>query len=74
MNTQNLAVLSDQELAATTGGINSSDAIAVGSVAVGVALCVLFAPVGAGVLMCCLAGGVGVAGDAYIGYGLLQSQ
>ena len=69
-----MTVLSDKELEATLGGINSSDAIAVGGIAVGVALCVLFAPIGAGVLLCCAAGAVGLAGDAYVGYGLSVSQ
>jgi len=74
MKTDTMTVLSDKELEATLGGINSSDAIAVGGIAVGVALCVLFAPIGAGVLLCCAAGAVGLAGDAYVGYGLSVSQ
>jgi hypothetical protein len=74
MKNETVAVLSDRELGATLGGINSSDAVSVGGIAIGVALCILLTPVGAGVLMCCAAGALGVAGDVYVGYGLAQSQ
>ena len=74
MKNETVALLSDGELEATLGGINSGDAISAGGIAVGVALCILFAPVGAGVLMCCAAGALGLAGDTYIGYGLANSQ
>lgn len=74
MKHETVALLSDKELEATLGGINSSDAIGVGGIAIGVALCVLLTPVGAGVLICLAAGAVGLAGDAYVGYGLWNSQ
>ena len=75
MKNETMAVLSDKELEATLGGgINSSDAISVGCIAIGVALCILLTPVGAGILICIAAGSVGLAGDAYVGYGLAHSQ
>jgi hypothetical protein len=74
MKNETVAVLSDQELEATLGGINSSDAVTVGGIAVGVALCVLLTPVGAGILLCCASGAVGLVGDIYVGYGLANSQ
>jgi len=75
MNNDSMAVLSENELGATLGGgFNSSDAIQVGGIAVGVALAVLLTPVGAGLLLCCLAGASGLAGDAMIYHGLSQSQ
>ena len=74
MKTENVISLSEVELESTLGGVNGSDAIAVGGIAIGVALCILLTPVGAGVLMCCAAGALGVAGDAYVGYGLVNSQ
>ena len=74
MKTDTMTVLSEKELEATLGGLNSSDAVTVGGIAIGVAFCILLAPVGAGILMCCAAGAVGLAGAAFVGYGLSVSQ
>ena len=74
MNHESVAVLSEKELEATLGGVNSSDAVQIGGIAVGVALCILLTPVGAGILMCCMAGAIGLVGDGYVAYGLANSQ
>jgi hypothetical protein len=74
MKNETVAVLSDRELETTLGGINASDAITVGGIALGVAFCVLLTPVGAGVLLCCASGVVGLAGDAFVAYGVSHSQ
>ena len=74
MKNETVAVLSDMELEATLGGVNSSDAITVGGIAIGVALCVLLTPVGGGLVLCLASGALGLAGDAFVGYGLANSQ
>lgn len=74
MKNETMIGLSDSELSATSGGINSSDAITAGGIAIGVALCVLLTPFGAGLVLCIASGAVGVAGDAFVGYGLANSQ
>lgn len=64
--------LNDSELQQFNGGLDSGDAISVGGIAVGVALGVLLFS-GVGTPLAIAAGVLGLAGDAYIGYGLATS-
>ena len=69
-----IVALTETEMESTTAGLNSSDAIGVGALAVGISLGLLCAPLGAGLLICYAAGALGVVGDGYIAYGLAASQ
>lgn len=74
MNNGNVASLTESELAATLGGLDSTTALAIGGGAVAISLGVLCAPVAGVALICWLAGAVGVAGDGYLAYGIANSN